>query len=196
MKTLRKFRLAGALAALALVVAFAGYGDVNAASLSSRVQVTLTGNYTSTVGLAEVAAPLASQKIQDFTNGTGANQANVVWTSRRTLTTGASEDLDFAGGGLTDAFGAAVAPVRVKALYITASTANTTNLTLFGDANSILFLNTAATTVTLKPGGTYVYVDPSSAGITVTAATADIIQVANAAGASATYDIVVIGGNS
>jgi len=40
----------------------------------------------------------------------------------------------------------------------------------------------------------FLLADPT--GVTVTAATGDIIQVANAAGAAATYDIIIIGASA
>jgi hypothetical protein len=57
-------------------------------------------------------------------------------------------------------------------------------------------LNTAATTMTLLPGGTFLMVEPPLAGIAVTATTADLIKIVNAAGATAYVDIVLIGTSS
>lgn len=191
---MRKHRLlTGLVALVALMVAFLYQGDVGAASLKSRIEIHATATLTNTLDLAEASAPLVALRIQDFANGVGANQANVIWSDRRTLAASTTEDLDFAGGGLTDAFGVAVAPVKLRAVIISSATANTQNITLFGDAAAILLLNTAATTVTLQPGAVYVYTAPATAGVAVTATTADIIQVANGAGTSVTYDIIVIG---
>lgn len=190
----KRNRLLVGLTALLLVVGLAAHqGDVSAASLTAQVKVEITSTLTNTLDLSVASAPLNTAPIQNFANGVGASQANVIWGDERTLTTASTEDIDFAGGGLTDAFGVAVAPVKIRALLIISASANTTNLTLFGDANSIPFLNTAATTVTLQPGGMYLYTAPATAGVTVTAGTGDIVQVANAAGASATYRIIAIG---
>ena len=139
------------------------------------------------------SAPTAIKRVLDLASGTGLNQANVVWSDTRTLTTAQTDSLDLAGGGLTDPFGAAFAPAKVKAIIVASSSANTTNLTVFGDAAHVPFLGTVATSMTLTPGGFIVLTNPSLAGWVVTAATADIIKIVNAAGASATYDIVVIG---
>ncbi len=54
-------------------------------------------------------------------------------------------------------------------------------------------LNTAATTITLHPGGIFLIADPSLAAFAVTATTGDVIKIVNAAGASAVVDIVIIG---
>lgn len=196
MKSLTRRTLAALVAVAALGVALVQQSDVSAASLKSKVDVTVTGELTNTTGLTTASAPLVSRAFQDFANGVGANQANVIWTSSRTLATATTEDIDLAGGGLTDAFGVAVAPVKLRAVVIVSTATNTTNLTLFGDANSVPILSTAATTTTLQPGGIYVMTWPATAGVAVTAGTGDIIQVANAAGATATYKIIVIGTSS
>jgi hypothetical protein len=190
-------RFAAGFAALAFVLVglVAQQGDVSAASLSARIEVKVTGTLTNILDLAEASAPLTALRAQAFANGVGANQANVIWSDRRTLGSGVTEDLDFVGGGLTDAFGVAVAPAKIRALIISSATSNTVNLTLFGDAASILFLSTAGSTMTLRPGGIFVFTAPDLAGVTVTGATSDIIQVANGA-ASSTYDIIVIGTSS
>lgn len=192
-------RLFSSLAAMAVLVAvlLSQQGDVGAASLTSKIVVTVTGTLTNVLDLGVgVSAPLVSQPTQAFANGVGANQANVMWFDTRTVAPSTTDSLDFAGGGLVDALGAVVAPVKIKSVIITSAAANTQNITLFGDAASILLLNTAATTVTLQPGGIYVFTAPATAGVTVTATTADIIKIVNGAGASVTYSIVVLGTSS
>ena len=127
--------------------------------------------------------------------GTGAGQADLMFSDTRTLGDGSSEDLDLAGV-LTDAFGATITNVRIKAIYIQAAAANTTDLTIGGGANDWSTLLNG--TIVLRPGGSF----QAIAGVadatawTVTAGTGDSLQVANSAGASADYDIVVIGASA
>lgn len=167
-----------------------------AASLTTQIKISINSTLSSVLDMVTAQAPMAELSTTSFTNGVAANQADTIWTDTRSLATGATEDLDLAGGALTDAFGVAFAPAKVKAIYIKAAAANTTNLTLFGDALSVPILNTAATTVTLQPGGIFMLIEPPLAGIAVGAGATDIIQIANAAGATAYYDIVVIGTSS
>lgn len=124
-------------------------------------------------------------------DGSGSGQANKLYSAVRTLASAATEDLDMAGS-LLDPMGAAVVFATIKAIIIRSAAANTTNLTLFGDANSVPILGAAAHTIVLRPGGAFVWAAPQT-GVTVTAGTGDIIQVANASGASASYSIEVIG---
>jgi len=162
-------------------------------ALTTRVAIRLTAQQTSVLDLVSALAPFDISQAREFSDGAGGNQANKIWSDERTLTTGAVEDLDFNGGALVDALGVTVVLAKLKGILILSLSSNTTDLTLFGDANSIPILNTAATTITLPPGGIFLYMDPSAAGRTVTAATGDIIQIANAAGNSAVYRIVVWG---
>lgn len=185
---------------LVALVAIAGLvatqGDVSAASLTSRAMVQISGNLTNTAGLQTASAPLSVTRALDLANGVAINQANVLFSNTYAITTGATQSLDMAGGGLTDAFGVTWAPARIKCIYISSSANNTTNLTILGSANAVPILNTAATTVTLTPGGLFFACNPSATAWAVTAGTGDIVQIVNAAGATANADIVLIGASS
>ena len=183
------------LAAALLVGLVAQQGDVNAASLSTRVTVTLAPTLTSTVGLAATTADAKALIDFTLTAGTGANQADMVYTASSTITTGATLSLDLKGS-LVDAFGAAFTPSKLRLVYIASRSSNTTNLTLFGNAASPLILSVATTTATLTPGDFFLVSRRATAGIAVTAGTADIVDIVNAAGASAVVDIVIVGTSS
>lgn len=189
----RKFYVA--LAALAMLVGLFTMGDVGAASLQTRVSLGLSSNLTSTVGLTSLATNPSVNRIIDLANGVALNQADSLYTTQAAITTGATLSIDVKGS-LLDPFGAAFTPAKLKVIYIFSSSTNTTDLTLFGDANSVPILNTAATTSTLKPGGMFMVVQPSLAAIPVTAGTGDIIKIVNASGATANVDIILIGTSS
>jgi hypothetical protein len=129
----------------------------------------------------------------NFTNGTGAGQADIVWSDTRTLAASATEDLDLAGV-LMDAFGATVTAVEVVALYVGAAPGNTNNVVI-GDATAPvpLFGGTNATHA-IKPGHFFFAGGPSAAGMfAVGAGATDDLKVANsAAGTAVTYNIAVL----
>jgi len=181
--------LAGLAALGALVLALAVQGDA-ATTLTATIRIQATGGFNNALDLTNVQAPLSYANALAVANGTGLNQADVLFTDTRSVAAG--EDLDFSGGALTTAFGATVTIAELKVLIVCADTANTGNIVLGGDAASILFLSVATTTTTLKPGACFVYTDPSAAGTTVTNSTADIIQVAPSAGTQA-YSIIIMG---
>ncbi len=194
MKQKKLFLGLAALCALAMLVAT--QGDVSASSLTTRAQVQLSATLTNTSGLQTASAPLSVIKTVDLANGIALNQANVLYSATFAISTSATQSLDFAGGGLLDAFGNAVGPAKIKCVYLGASPNNSTIVTAMGDTNNIPLLNTKATTFTLPPGAVFLYCDPSLAGIAVTAGTGDIIKLVNAAGATANVDVVVVGTSS
>lgn len=193
---MKRLRVVSVLAVVAALLGFGlvQSGDVAAASLSSSIFVRVKADLTGTSGLASAVAPIAFERLATMTNGSGANQADVVWSGVRTLAASGSENLDFKGGGLVDSFGVAINPAKLRAVIVSASAGNTNNVVLGGNANSIPFLSAVTTTVAIQPGGMFVFTAPGSAGVAVTAATGDIIQVANSgAGTSVTYSIIVLG---
>jgi len=165
-------------------------------ALTTRLQFNVNANLSSTVGLA--AAQAVVQKIWtiDLATGTGANQADKVYSlNEQSIADGQTLDIDLAAS-LEDPLGGAFTPVRVKAIFLYAATTNTTNLTILGDAASVLFLNTAATTITLRPGAMFALADPGATGWTVTGTTADIVQIVNGSGAAAKVSVVIIGASA
>jgi len=184
--------LAGLAVLCALVLAIGTQGDA-ATTLAATVRVQVTGGFDNALDLMNVQAPISYTNAVAFTNGVGLSQADMLFTDTRS--SAIAEDLDLSGGALTTAHGAVFTITELKALIVCASSANTGNVLVGGDAASVLFLNTAATTVTLKPSGCFVYTDPSAAGTTVTNTTADIVQVAPSAGTQA-YSIIIMGSSS
>lgn len=165
-----------------------------ATTLSGNIGVTLAFDY---------------QKIDDFNNvldspsfsyafalvdGTGAGQAQKFFRDRRTVTTGANDDLDLSGT-LTDAFGETLAFTAIKGILIYSVPENSTNLTVgLSSAPFVSWLGgTTPTLGPIIPGGMFFLYRPDAAGYAVTATTADILRITNAAGASATYEIILVG---
>jgi hypothetical protein len=164
-----------------------------AVALNTSIQLVLNALQTNSEDLVTAEAPFNFNKVITLVNGLLADAADVIWTDTRTLGTGASEDIDLTGGGLVDAFANVVAFVKAKAIIVYSRVANTTTLSIGGDANSVPFFGAAADFVNVKPGGLFVLVDPTLAGYAVAAGATDIVQVTNSAGASATYDILIVG---
>lgn len=138
----------------------------------------------------------AISHVMNFANGTGANQFDLVWMDERTLASNTAEDIDLAGV-LSSPLGTSVASAEgVMIVVINApksGTANTTALTIGGDTNSYEgSWITADATLTIQPGGMFLIASPNTTGLgAVTAGTGDILQIANASGASNTYQVAV-----
>lgn len=133
-------------------------------------------------------------------DGTGAGQVDLIFCDERTVTTGANDDLDLAGV-LTSALGATMTFVEIVGIMVInaprSGAANTTNLTIGGGTNPVTgFLGGTTPTIgPIRPGGVFmIWNSENAAGFgAVVAATGDVLRVANSAGASATYQICVVG---
>jgi hypothetical protein len=158
---------------------------------SLQLILKLQGTLTNALDLSTTFDSMLKDYTQTFGNGTGASQGNMWWTDQRT-TDGTGEDLDFAGG-VTSPFGVAITFTALKGLIIVASAANTGNVMLTRPANGlVVFLASGDGLAALKPGGLFVFTDPSAAGLTVTASTGDLLHVAASTG-TVTYDVIVWG---
>ncbi len=163
-------------------------------TILARISATFTG--TSQVGGQTFAPKL--EKVIQTADGTGANQADLIYAAERTVGDGADDDIDLAGV-LTDAFGATITSAEGVALLVinqqADGTANTTDLTIGAGTNPWLgFLGGTTPTVgPIKPGGIVLIAAGDAAGIgAITAGTADILRISNSAGAGNTYQIAVI----
>jgi hypothetical protein len=163
--------------------------------LTSSVHVQLDALLTSALDLSTISSPLSIPQQYSLASGTGANQADKVWSDQRTLAASATENLDLAGV-LTDAFGATLTFVKVKALLIRAATGNTNDVLVGGHASAafVNWVSDPTDVVVVKPGGLFLLVAPNAAGYGVTATTADLLKITNSAGTTGvTYDIAILG---
>ncbi|MES2211416.1 MAG: hypothetical protein V4515_14730 [Chloroflexota bacterium] len=150
--------------------------------------------------LVSAAAPLNYRSRVALTSGTGAGQADLVFSDTRTVGASSNDDLDLAGG-LTDALGNALTFARIKGFIITASAANANNVYVGGDATNtfLTWVVSEPDQVILRPGATLaLFAGAADAtGYVVTAATGDLLRITNAAGGSSvSYSIVIIGASA
>ncbi|MBA2458995.1 MAG: hypothetical protein H0V43_08605 [Gemmatimonadales bacterium] len=166
--------------------------------LTTSLNVRLSATLTKTIDLitAGLTAPLAVNDTLSLATGTASGLADIVFWDTRTLAASATENIDLAGV-LVDAFGATLTFVKVKMLYVRAAAANNAanNVVVGGAAANGFFgpFNAATDKVSLAAGDIFL-ATKTATGWTVTAATGDILLIANSAGTNAvTYDIVVVG---
>ncbi len=154
---------------------------------------------SNTVGLATVSAPL--DQTWDFgplANGTSGNQADKLYTATVTIGPSSSATIDVAGS-VADALGSTMTLARVKLVAIKASSTNDpANLLQISQTTiGVPLFGTSAATVSLRPGGGFIYVQPDITATAVTAATADIIGFANSAGTNTiTASVIIIGASA
>jgi hypothetical protein len=164
------------------------------ATLRGSIDLTQTGGNDYDDKLKATIAKTIS-----LTDGTAANNADLIFVDQRTVATATNDDIDLAGS-LTDAFGVTITFAEIVAVLVIngpiSGSANTTDLTIGAGSNPFVgFLGGTAPTIgPIKPGGVFMIFAGDAAGVgTVTAGTGDILRIANSSGASATYQICIIG---
>jgi hypothetical protein len=164
----------------------------------TSVRIAVAAVQSSVKDLTTAQAVFSEDDITSLGDGTGANQADLIWSDTRTLAASATENLDLAGS-LVDALGSTLTFARVKAIYVHAADGNVNDV-VFGGAASNGFVGPfadATDKIKVKSGGTWAIVAPGATGYPVTAGTGDILLVANGgSGTSVTYDIVIIGASA
>lgn len=140
------------------------------------------------------ALPILLDWSAQLSNGTGAGQASQVYQDTGSLGASASVSLDLAGS-LTNIFGVTITFTKIKLLAIRAAAANNVanNLLVSRPAsNGLVWFSAASDAFFLAPGAWNIFYDP--VGVTVTAATGDILTLTNSAGTNTIgYDIVIVG---
>lgn len=147
--------------------------------------------------LVKASAPLTWARSRAYGNGTGASQADKIFTDTRTIAASGNDDLDLAGV-LVDPIGAVLTFARVKLIAIAAATGNTNNVVVGGGTNPVTTIMGGTTPTTIiRPGGIWLIAATDATAYAVTAATADIFRVSNSgAGTSVDYDIIIIGASA
>jgi hypothetical protein len=167
-------------------------------TLDSKIVLTATLNQSNALDLGSRAGALTLARRYGFGDGTAANQADRLFTDTRTITASSNDDLDLAGV-LTDAFGATLTFARVRGLIVAAAAGNTNNVVVGGAASNAFATPFGDPTdkLVVRPGATFALIAPDITAYAVTAATGDILRIANSgAGTSVTYDIVIIGASA
>jgi hypothetical protein len=166
-------------------------------ALTSRITAQIDATETGTLDLGSKTAKISAAIALALANGTGNDQADVIWSDERTIAASANDDLDLAGS-LVGAFGNTLTFAKIKAILVIADDANTNNVVI-GAAASAQFVGpfgAATHTIAVRPGGVFLIAIPDT-GWTVTATSADLLRIANSAGGTpVTYKLVIVGTSS
>ncbi len=163
-----------------------------------QVAATDSGTATDFASAPEASATMSFAEV--LTDGILADAANLFWADERTIASASNDDIDLAGV-LASLLGETFAAAKLVGLIVinkpkaTTADPNTTNLTIGAGTNPVVgYLGGTTPTIgPLTPGGVLLLMNPALAGLaTVTAATGDILRIANSSGASATYQIGII----
>lgn len=162
---------------------------------SISISLNLNATYKSAENLLTATAPLAFSFSDTMTSGTGKDNADLLFADKRTVSSGSPDDLDLSGV-LTDIYGNTLANARIKCMAIkNLSTTAAEILDVGGDLNGLVNWISGTNLLRVHPEGAFVLWAPSATAYAVTAATADILQIAAQAG-SITYEIALLGASA
>lgn len=161
--------------------------------LSTVIDANVAAAFTSALDLVTASAPLAVNTRITIPSGTSTGQADLMWSDTRTVTASSTDALDLAGS-LSGNLGGTLTIVKLKAVFVRASAANTNACRINRPAsNGVPLFLAASDGIDVLPGGVFLWVGPG-AGVTVTASTGDLLNIDNSSsGTSVTYDVVLIG---
>ena len=162
--------------------------------LDTTIQTLLSASFSRNSDLSTVLETIVQPYTVKLPDGTGTNQANGIWSDRRTLTTVTSDSLDLFGV-LTDSFGVVLNFTKIRAvLIINTETAAGRTLTI-GNAGinpCALWFSAAVQSELLHRGGVSLHVSPAD-GWAVANGASDILKIDNPTAFSITYDVYIVG---
>jgi len=163
-------------------------------TLKTIVTAQISAVYKSLLDLGTPTDTFLKKTTIELANGTGANSADLMFSDQRTLAASANEDLDLAGS-LANAFGSTLTYVELRAVLVSAASANTNNVLVSRPStNGVPLFSAAGDQIIVPPGGVFLWACPADGKVTVTASTGDLLNIANSGGStSVTYDIVIVG---
>jgi hypothetical protein len=172
-------------------------------SLQARFQSIISGPYTRPAGLGQKLYTLNYSYDRSLADGTIIQAADLAYVGLSiSIAASGTLDIDLTNPATLDALGDPLALVRVKAVKVVASSANTNDV-LVGNAPSNTWLGwwgAAGHYSKVPPDGMLFHTHPgfgSNNGWTVTAGTGDILRIANGgAGTPVVFDILIIGASA
>ena len=165
--------------------------------LTATIKAGIKASHTRALDLGTPAYQLSKTIEIALTSGTGAGQADLMFTDTRTVAASGTDALDLAGS-LTDAYGNTLTFVELRAVLVTAASGNTNSVRINRpSSNGVPLFLAAGDGIDVPPGGTFLWSCPADGKVTVTASTGDLLNIDNSSsGTSVTYDVVILGVSS
>jgi hypothetical protein len=164
-------------------------------ALNAQIILSILAHETSAGDLSRTLRATPASYALSLTDGTGANQSQIVWSDSRTVTT-SSDDLRLKT--LADTRDGAVAVVafsNIKLVYVRNTSASAT-LAIGGATGVTAFAGLPiGVPLQIAPGGCYLYSCPGPDGATAGVGIETVARFAAVSG-SCSYDIILIGEGS
>lgn len=166
-------------------------------TLSSEIKASCGWILREALELSNVVDSGRMEFSRTLADGTGLDQAAVVWHDHRTLAAGANDDLDLAGGLSNTIFGTPVVASfsKIKAIMIVnTATASAGLLRVGGGSNPFTppFVGSGSAQVEIGADSALLLSNKKD-GWTVTPGTGDILRIQNPSAVSITYQIAILG---
>lgn len=173
-------------------------------AVSAIVKGSIVATHTRLLDIASGSADIRPSFSVTFADGAGANAVNLEWSDTRTIVASGTEEIDLTGTTgspivtMTDIYGQTVSFARIKAIMVTAASANTNNVNVSrGASNGCALFLANGDGIQVRPGGAFMWVAPDATGVAVTGGSSDILTIANSSsGTSVTYSITILGAAS
>lgn len=163
-------------------------------ALNAQIVLSILAHESSNGDISRTLRATPANYSVTLTDGTGANQAQVVWSSSASATT-TPTDLELSSLADTrDGASVSVTFTAIKAVYVR-NKSDSIALNIGGPAGPTSGAWFPAVPMSLQPGGCYLMSAPTASGIAVTPSGPRIARLA-AASENASYDIVIIGEGS
>ena len=159
-----------------------------------KVTTAMAGSMTNALDLTTPQSDIVKKYEHSYSDGTAADQAQLVFSDTRPLASSTNESLDLSGA-LGFALGGVISFTALKEIIVVAAAANTGDLRVgAADVNGFTGpVGAAAVGMLVAPGGMLNLHNPSAAGWAVTGGTGDLLRVENLVAAAAAYDIILVG---
>lgn len=163
-----------------------------------QVEALVQGNYANpSDNQLNVNSNFTFRDTDSLTNGTGENQADLVWDDTRSVASGANDDIDLAGLTCVDVYGATLTFVEIRGFMIKNTTTTSGDYLGIGGGGATEWtgwVGAAGDYVQLHPNGVFLLTAPGDGDLLIGAGATDILRIHNFSGANAiTYDIYVWG---
>lgn len=163
-----------------------------ATDLRGRIEVNADFTYSNVNDVQRTNQNASLNYSQDYTNGTGDEQADKLWTTEYTQSAAVTIDL---AGSLTDIYGTTLTFTKIRAIVIkNLSTTTGFNLLVGGAASNAFSTPFADATdkVKVPPGGCLVLAAPLD-GFAVTAGTGDQLKMDPGGSNQVNWEVQIIG---
>lgn len=165
---------------------------------TTQVSVAVSSSHIKSMDLGDATFPISLTSSITLLNGTGAGAADLVFTDTRTITASPNQESLDLSGSLVDVYGATITFARIKAIIVSAASANTANVHVVRPAATgvPLFL-AAGDGIAVRPGGAFAWFCADATGVAVGGGSSDLLTISGSAGTSAvTYTIIIIGASA